>query len=381
MKKGLAPVFALVLSLGIAESTEAQDKVDSRLCQSVAYALNFEYPDALVLLDSLQQENPEDIRPYLFRAVVYIQLLVNCRNVERNRVLLFQDMVKAEKIGKRMLKKNEDDWLANFFLGGVYGWTAKYYLDAGDKWKTFINARKAKGYFEKTQKLNPDCFDVYYGLGVYHYYAGTLPRLLRFFLPLFNFEGDVEGGLRELNLAREKGMYSKDFAAYELVLIYLDKEETREDGLRLVSELCEKYPRNFNFHLLRAQYYHHLGEDSLARLTIDHLQSKIQDEFYAELSGNKRAECQLWSGLISLSLNQNQRAQRDFEMALNTCNSDALKSHAHYLFGLSLSTKKRYEEAHQHYLRSLEHEDYLGSHHKAKEEIGRLKKEKLVAED
>ena len=266
-------------------------------------------------------------------------------------------------------------------MGGVYGWTAKYYLDAGDKWKTFINARKAKGYFEKTQKLNPDCSDVYYGLGVYHYYAGTLPKLLRFFLPLLNFEGDTKGGIEELNLAKEKTRYSRDFASYELVLIYLDKEEKREDGLRLSLRLCEKYPQNFNFQLLCAQYYHYLGEDNLARSTIDQLESKIQDEFYSELSDNKRAECWLWSGLVNLSLNQNEEAQNDFKTALNKCDSDALKSQAHYLFGLSLNEQERHQEAYQHYLKSLEHEDYFGSHHKSKEEIKKLRKENLITEN
>lgn len=381
MKIKKALLLALGLSLSTFHLSKSQENMDEALCQAVDYALNFEYANALILLDSLQQENSEDVRPYLFKAVVYIQLLVNCKNVEKNRAPFFKNIQKAERIAKKLAKKNKDDWYANFFLGGVYGWTAKYYLDAGDKWETFINARKAKGYFEKTQKLNPDCFDVYYGLGVYHYYAGTLPKLLRFFLPLFNFEGDVKGGIRELNLAKEKGKYSGDFAAYELVLIYLNKEEKREEGLRLILKLCEKYPQNFNFQLLGAQYYHYLGEDNLAHLTIDRLKSKIQDEFYAELSDNKRAECHLWSGLINLSSSQNEEAQNDFETALNKCNSDALKSQAHYLFGLSLDEQERYKEAYQHYLKSLEHEDYFGSHHKVKEEIKKLKKEKLITKN
>lgn len=381
MKKRIAYLFVFILSLGIFQVAKSQETIDRDLCQAVDYALNFEYENALTLLDTLRQEHSEDLKPYLFKAVVYIQLLVNCTNVEKNRVLFFQNISKAEKIAKQLAKKDEDDWYANFWLGGVYGWMAKYSLDAGDKWKTFINARKAKGYFEKALKLNPDYFDVYYGLGVYHYYAGTLPKLLRFFLPLLNFEGDIKRGIRELNLAKEKARYSRGFAAYELVLIYLDKEEKREDGLQLVSKLCEKYPQNFNFQLLSAQYYHYLGEDSLARSTIDQLESKIQDKFYAELSDNKKAECHLWSGLVNLSLNQNEKAQNDFETALNNCNSDALKSQAHYLFGLSLNEQERYQEAYQHYLKSLEYKDYFGSHHKAKEEIKKLKKEKLITEN
>jgi tetratricopeptide (TPR) repeat protein len=378
VKRKMAPLFVFILSLSTFQVAKPQEAIDRKLCQAVDYALNFEYANALTLLDSLLQENPKDLRPHLFKAVVYIQFIVNCKDVEKNKTLFFENIDKAEEIAKKLAKKDKEDWYANFFLGGVYGWKAKYYLDVDAKWKTFINARKAKGYFEKALKLNPDCFDAYYGLGVYHYYAGTLPRLLRFFLPILNFEGDTKGGMRELNLAKDKGIYSGNFAAYELVLIYLDKKEKREDGLDLVLKLCEKYPQNFNFQLLSAQYYHYLGEDSLAHSTIDQLESKIQDEFYTELSDDKKAECRLWSGIVNLSLNQNEKAQKDFETALNYCNSDALKSQAHYLFGLSLNDRGRYQEAYEHYLESLEHKDYFGSHHKIQEEIKKLKKEKLI---
>jgi tetratricopeptide (TPR) repeat protein len=353
----IAFLFVFILSLSTLQVAKPQEIIDGKLCQAVDYALNFEYVNALTLLDSLLQENPEDLRPYLFKAVVYIQFIVNCKDVEKNKDLFFENIDKAEEIAKKLAKKDKEDWYANFFLGGVYGWKAKYYLDAGAKWKTFINARKAKGYFEKTLKLNPDCFDAYYGLGEYHYYAGTLPKLLRFFLPILNFEGDTKKGMSELNLAKDKGRYSKDFAAYELVLIYLDKEEKKEDGLRLALGLCEKYPQDFNFQLLSAQYYHYLAKDSLANSTIDQLEFKIQDESYTELSDNKKAECQLWSGIVHLSLNQNEKAQNDFHAALNICNSDDLKSQAHYLFGLSLNDQKRYEEAYEHYKKSLEHKD------------------------
>jgi tetratricopeptide (TPR) repeat protein len=381
MKTLITFLLVFVLSLSISKVSNSQKDIDSALCQGVDYALNFGYANALTLLDELQQENPQDARVYMFKAVVYIQLIVNCQNPDKYKALFFENINKAEDIAKKLAKKNKEDWYANFLLGGVYGWKAKYYLDAGAKWKTFTNARKAKGYFEKTVKSNPNCFDAYYGLGVYHYYAGTLPKLLRFILPILNFEGDTKRGMRELNLGKEKGKYSGDFAAYELVLIYLDKEEKREEGLRIALNLRQKYPKNFNFQLLSAQYYHYLREDSLASSTIDQLESKIQNEFYVELSDNRKAECHLWSGIVNLYLNQSQKAQDDFQTALATCSSDDLKSQAHYLFGLSLNDQRRYQEAYQHYRKSLEHEDYFGSHQKAEEEIKKLKKQKLITEN
>ena len=75
MKKRGAFLLALVLSLVILQRAKSQDNTDNALCQSVDYALDCEYPKALVLLDSLRQEDPEDARPYLFKAVLYIQFL------------------------------------------------------------------------------------------------------------------------------------------------------------------------------------------------------------------------------------------------------------------------------------------------------------------
>lgn len=381
MKRKTALLLVLISLLGIVRVSKSEETIDNQLCQAVDFALNFEYTNALTLLNQLQQENPEDVRPYLFKAVVYVQLIVNCKNPEKNKVFFFENINKAEKIAQKLAKSDKDDWYSNFFLGGVYGWKAKYYLDVGAKWSTFKNARKAKGYFEKTLKRNPACFDAYYGLGAYHYYAGTLPKLLRFFLPILNFEGDTQKGLMELNSAKEKGRYSRYFATYELVLIYLNKEEKRKEGLDLALRLCQQYPMNFNFQLLSAEYYHYLGKDSLARSTIDQLESKIQDNFYAELSENKRSEFYLWSGIVNLSLNQNEKARNDFETALNICNSDGLKSQAYFLMGFSLNDRGRYEEAYQHYLKSLKYKDYFGSHHKAQEEIKKLKRGKLIVEN
>ena len=130
--------------------------MENELCQAVDHALNFEFRSAMTLLDRLGRENPEDTRPYLFKAMVYIQLLVNCRGVEENKALFFENIDQAEKIGKELTKKDKDNWYANFFLGGIYGWKAKYYLDTGSKWRTFINARKAKGHLEKAVKRNPE---------------------------------------------------------------------------------------------------------------------------------------------------------------------------------------------------------------------------------
>jgi hypothetical protein len=85
VKSKIAFSLVFIVSLSIFQVANSQEPMERKLCQAVDYALNFEYVDALTLLDSLLQENQEDVRPYLFKAVVYIQFLVNCKNVEKKQ--------------------------------------------------------------------------------------------------------------------------------------------------------------------------------------------------------------------------------------------------------------------------------------------------------
>lgn len=381
MRKSFAAFLSFILPLFFVVRIAYPQGDDEHFCRALDFALNFEFSQAIKLLDRIEKENPDDLRPYFFKAVVYDQMVDNCNKEQENTRLFFENIEKAEQIAKELENQDKDSWYVNFFLGGVYGWKGKYYLKKNAKWKIFVNGRKAKGYFEKTIKLKPDCFDAYYGLGLYHYYAGTLPKLLRFFLPLFNFEGDIKKGIEELHLAKEKGKYSQGFAAYELACIYSRSEENHETALQLAAELSEKYPQNFNFSYMRAVHYHTLKKDSRAIKVVSEMKSKLDQGHYKNLSLDKKSDYYLCSGVINFSVNRYEEAQNDFESILSLSTSDdAVKSKAYYLIGRCLNEQGKYEEAYQNYLKSLEHEDHFNSHKRAQEEIKKLKSKKLIAE-
>ncbi len=382
MRKFFVASLSLISFLLLIVQIAHPQEDDERFCRALDFGFNFEYDRAMSLLDQIQKENPDDLRPYFFKAVVYDQMIDNCNNDEENTRLFFENIEKAEEIAKKLKKQDKDRWYVNFFLGSIYGWKGKYSIKKNDKWQIFTNGRKAKGYFEKTIKLKPDCFDAYYGLGLYHYYAGTLPKLLRFFLPLFNFEGDVKKGIEELCLAKEKGKYSQSFAAYELVCIYSSPRKNNEDheiALKLASELSEKYPQNFNFLFMSAVYYHYLKKDSLSLAVLRGIKSKLDQGYYENLNPDRIIDYYDCSGVVKLSINKYMEAQNDFERVLNLSTSDA-KSRAYYYIGRCLNEQGKYEEAYQNYLKSLEHEDYFGSHKRARKEIKKLKNKELIAD-
>jgi tetratricopeptide (TPR) repeat protein len=87
--------------------------------------------------------------------------------------------------------------------------------------------------------------DAYFGIGLYHYYAGIAPaalKVLRFLL--FLPGGDRALGLREMLTTREQGVLLRGEADYQLHYIYLWYEHQPQRALELLRGLEARYPAN-----------------------------------------------------------------------------------------------------------------------------------------
>ena len=104
---------------------------------------------------------------------------------------------------------------------------------------------KIKDALEQALGLDPTLGDANLGIGIYHYYAGVAPmyaKVLRWLLLLPG--GDREEGLKEILLARERGVLLAGQADFELAQIYLWYEERPRDALALFESLDTRYPEN-----------------------------------------------------------------------------------------------------------------------------------------
>ncbi|MFP5379235.1 MAG: hypothetical protein ACLGHP_05715, partial [Vicinamibacteria bacterium] len=93
--------------------------------------------------------------------------------------------------------------------------------------------------------LDPALDDARFGLGLYQYFAGTAPRVLRMFRWLLLLPGgDAEEGLAQIERAYRAGGLVSAEAANQLHLIYLWYEERFTEARALVAELAGRYPRS-----------------------------------------------------------------------------------------------------------------------------------------
>lgn len=148
---------------------------------------------------------------------------------------------------QRWMKKNPKDPNAYMGIGALYGLRALFAM-RNRSWVTaYFSGRKAIKNLEKSLELDPTYYDAYFGLGIYQYFAGTLPAVIKVLAKIVAIKGNPEEGVKQLNLAREKATFTSDSAK----LILIEVQNTRGSkfynpakSLEFIRQLRAKYPNN-----------------------------------------------------------------------------------------------------------------------------------------
>jgi len=132
-----------------------------------------------------------------------------------------------------------------FYLAGSYAPLVQARVFRGQRLSAARDGKNIKTSLERALALDPTLTDAYFGIGLYHYYAGVAPaalKMLRWLLLLPG--GDREQGLREMQQARAGGALLRGEADYQLHWIYLWYEHQSERALELLRGLDTRYPSN-----------------------------------------------------------------------------------------------------------------------------------------
>lgn len=148
---------------------------------------------------------------------------------------------------KRWLKKNPNDPNGYMGLGALQGLRAMFSMRNRSWITAYFAGRKAISSLEKSLQLDPTYYDAYFGLGIYNYFAGTLPSVIKVLAKLVAIKGDVDKGVQQLNLSREKAMFTSDSAK----LLLIEVQNTRGSkyyapakSLEYIQQLHAKFPDN-----------------------------------------------------------------------------------------------------------------------------------------
>ncbi len=210
---------------------------------------------------------------------------------------------------KRWIKKNPQDSNGYMGIGALYGLRALFNMRNRNWVTSYFAGRKAISNLEKSLALDPTYYDAYFGLGIYQYFAGTLPSVIKILARIVAIKGNPQQGVEFLNLAREKAHFTADSAK----LILIEVQNTRgsafyapEKSLEYIRQLRAKFPTNPLMHYVEIICLYETGHYD---------QVTAQANAFLKLIGSDKFYKDIYIPRAYTALGTTQMAQGNFEAA------------------------------------------------------------------
>ncbi len=217
------------------EIAPADAQFDGPLAMGISLVYQDRYQEGLALFDSLQKEFPDHPAPYFYRAAIYQGWMSSYRfNTMSEK--LETDIQTAIDKGNALLDENKDDPWLNFYVGASYGYRGFYRFRKFNWIGAYMDGRKGVGNFEKALDKDPTLYDVYLGLGSYHYWRTAKSKFIK--VVAFWMRDKRDLGLKQIQFAIDHGRYSKPEATIGLVIALYDYERY-DEALQLLETFLE----------------------------------------------------------------------------------------------------------------------------------------------
>lgn len=209
----------------------------------IDFLCNGKFDEALDVFDDLKYNNNDSLASNLFKAISYAYIMDEYRSTKFDSAFS-QYSNNAIRIGEKMLASDKKNPKIHLYLGGAYGIRGMRKAMLSDLWSGISDGLKAHKLLHKAVELNPDMYDAYYGLGMYHYWKSKRAyTIIRVFGWLFRIKDEKEKGIQELFLAMEKGHYAKFPSMQALFRIYIE-EKKYDEVISLGMEYKEEFPND-----------------------------------------------------------------------------------------------------------------------------------------
>ncbi|MCG8307058.1 MAG: hypothetical protein MI975_06660 [Cytophagales bacterium] len=238
-------VFPAGAQYRILENRDAANKVHQAI--DSIYNLNFEAAD--IIIEELD-ESLGDYPGILLLKAFYINWKHQPIKKGHDAFPAFESyLLQGIEKSEAMLKENENDVEASFFLMACHAYLAQLYVNNGQSFKALGEAKSAYKYikigFEHTDE-NPEFF---FSSGIYNYYREKYPEENPFYKSFLWFfrSGDMEKGIEMLKTGSEKSVFTQAECLTYLFHIYLRYEDNPFSAFYYSKLLKNKYPNNLHY--------------------------------------------------------------------------------------------------------------------------------------
>ena len=149
-------------------------------------------------------------------------------------------------LAKKILQKDKNDPEGVFFALTAHGYLALKSNNEGELMSAVGEARKAYGYMKQGFDLTEQNPEFYSTTGLYNYYAVRYSSDHPIVKPAMIFfkNGDMPLGLKQLDVATKRGIFTGAETRYYLAHIFLEHESQFSRATATLKPLVDRYPNN-----------------------------------------------------------------------------------------------------------------------------------------
>lgn len=234
------------------DSLTANKQVEDELQAGLRALYNLDYDGSRRHFQVVVDKAPGNpIGPYALTTTTWWELTNEFD--EKNPALEKDFMAAADqtaKVARAAIKQGDPTGEAHLCLGGALGLKSRWEAIQGHWFKAYRDGKTAYNAQARAIEINPEMYDAYLGVGIFHYYTATLPSVVKVLARLMIARGDKQRGLQEIKSAMEKGHFSRTPAKLFLIGIYVNNEKDFVSARALLKEARQEFPRSSFFQLL-----------------------------------------------------------------------------------------------------------------------------------
>lgn len=242
------------------------------LLRAQEFSLNDRFDSAHYQLDSLMQSLPDDPAGYLYKAAVYLAQMTDAeQDLYSNEFKALIDTV-IVLTGSPGLNAGprETAWM-RLWEGHARAYRSLRESRFGSFTSALKQAFEARSCYEDGLEADSTLYDLYGGLGMFHYWKSAKAGFLRW---IGLFKNEKDRGIAELRLAVDSSIISSQMARNALIWIWLDRGEY-DSVVAACSEAVERFPHGKLFLWPLAEAYFKCERYDLAAQTYLALRDKL----------------------------------------------------------------------------------------------------------
>lgn len=228
----------------------AQVMTDTAMRKTVLDALdhiyNVDFAGAEPYLRQFRTRYPQHPAGPLLRAMQIQWANIPLKNSKTATAQYVQAAEQALDLAKKILAKDDSDPEAIFFALTAHGYLALKHNNEGEIMQAVGEAQRAYGYMKQGFNLTERNPEFYSTTGLYNYYAVRYPADHAIVKPAMIFfkKGDILLGLRQLEVATKRGVFTSVETRFYLAHIFLEHESEFGRAAAMLKPLADRYPNN-----------------------------------------------------------------------------------------------------------------------------------------